>query len=100
MMRAAMKMSPQSLQTESPEPVCVDPTSDGSAVPRLLTPPELARSLGVSVSWLAKARMDGTGPPYVKIGRAVRYPDADAKGWVRAQSRTSTSEECYQGILP
>ncbi len=56
--------------------------SGGSAIPRLLTPAELARPLNVSVSWLAKARMRGEGPPYVKIGRAVRYPDSDAREWV------------------
>ena len=40
---------------------------------RLLTPSETATSLGVSLSWLAKARLRGDGPLYVKIGRAVRY---------------------------
>ena len=33
---------------------------------RLLTPKEAADFLRVSESWLAKARMRGDGPPYVK----------------------------------
>ena len=32
----------------------------------LLTPKEAARLLKVSLSWLAKARMRGDGPPYIK----------------------------------
>jgi hypothetical protein len=39
---------------------------------RLLTPSETATSLGVSLSWLAKARLRGDGPAYIKIGRTVR----------------------------
>ena len=68
------------------------PRGDGTAIPRLLTPAEVARPLNLSVSWLAKARMRGDGPPYVKIGRAVRYSGADVQEWVKAQGRTSTSE--------
>ena len=35
----------------------------------LLTPKEVAKLLKVSLSWLAKARMRGDGPPYIQIGR-------------------------------
>jgi len=42
---------------------------------RLLTPRETSAFLRVSESWLAKARMRGDGPPYVKIGRSIRYPE-------------------------
>jgi hypothetical protein len=40
---------------------------------RLLTPRDAANFLRVSGSWLAKARMRGDGPPYLKIGRSIRY---------------------------
>ena len=33
---------------------------------RLLTPSEMATLLGVSLSWLAKARLRGDGPLYIK----------------------------------
>ena len=36
----------------------------------LLTPKEAAKLLKVSLSWLAKARMRGEGPPYIKIGKS------------------------------
>jgi hypothetical protein len=45
----------------------------GAGVEQLLTPREAAQRLRVSLSWLAKARMRGDGPPYVKLGRAIRY---------------------------
>jgi hypothetical protein len=37
------------------------------------TPAETAKILKVSESWLAKARMRGEGPPFIRIGRSVRY---------------------------
>jgi Helix-turn-helix domain len=42
----------------------------------LLTAKEAAARLKVSVSWLAKARMRGDGPPYICVGRAIRYAEA------------------------
>jgi excisionase family DNA binding protein len=42
-------------------------------VAALLTPKEAAELLKVSRSWLAKARMRGDGPPFIRIGRSIRY---------------------------
>jgi predicted DNA-binding transcriptional regulator AlpA len=58
----------------------------------LLTPKQAARRLNLSVSWLAKRRLAGDGPPYVKSGGAVRYAEASLQQWMRGQQRTSTSE--------
>jgi hypothetical protein len=52
-----------------------------------------AQRLGVSESFLAKARMNGTGPRYRKFGRAVRYTPADLDFYLLACSRTSTVEQ-------
>jgi hypothetical protein len=52
-----------------------------------------AKRLGVSESFLAKARMRGTGPRYSKFGRAVRYTPANLDRYQRERSRTSTAEE-------
>jgi predicted DNA-binding transcriptional regulator AlpA len=60
---------------------------------RLRTPRETANFLRISESWLAKARMRGDGPPYVKIGRSIRY-DADALvRWMKSHLHLSTSEQ-------
>jgi excisionase family DNA binding protein len=58
----------------------------------LLTPKEAAKLLKVSMSWLAKARMRGDGPPYIKVGRAIRYADAAVMQWMKSRQRLSTSE--------
>jgi excisionase family DNA binding protein len=58
----------------------------------LLTPKEAAKLLKVSVSWLAKARMRGDGPPYIRIGRSIRYSEAALLQWMKSRQRLSTSE--------
>ena len=58
----------------------------------LLPPPPAAKLLRVSLSWLAKARLRGDGPRYVKIGRSVRYPRSYLREYLRARTRSSTSE--------
>jgi predicted DNA-binding transcriptional regulator AlpA len=50
-----------------------------------------AAHLNLSVSWLAKRRLAGDGPTYVKLGGAVRYAEAALQQWMKAQQRTSTS---------
>ena len=59
----------------------------------LLTPVEAARILKVSLSWLAKARMTGDGPPYVRVGRSIRYTEAALLQWLKSRQRLSTSEQ-------
>jgi predicted DNA-binding transcriptional regulator AlpA len=63
-----------------------------SPVDPLLHPKGVAQLLNVSVSWLAKSRLTGTGPRFVKIGRAVRYPEAAVREFIKGRMRTSTSE--------
>ena len=58
----------------------------------LLTPKEAAKVLKVSLSWLAKARMRGDGPPYIQFGRAIRYTKQALMHWMKSRQRFSTSE--------
>ncbi len=60
---------------------------------KLLTPKEAAELLKVSVSWLAKARMRGDGPPFIKIGRSIRYSELALLQWMKAHQHLSTSEQ-------
>jgi predicted DNA-binding transcriptional regulator AlpA len=64
-----------------------------SAVIILLTAKEAARFLQVSLSWLAKARMRGDGPPYIKVGRSIRYQESAIVQWMKSQQRLSTSQK-------
>jgi predicted DNA-binding transcriptional regulator AlpA len=70
----------------------IKPAREPNRGDRMLTPKEAANFLRVSESWLAKARMRGDGPPYVKIGRAVRYGEAALAQWMKSHQRLSTSE--------
>jgi hypothetical protein len=47
---------------------------------------------GLSVSFLNKRRVQGGGPPYLKVGRKVLYNEAKFEEWLAAQERTSTSQ--------
>jgi hypothetical protein len=58
----------------------------------VLTPKDAARFLRLSTSWLAKARMRGDGPPFVKLGRSVRYGEGALAQWMKSRMRLSTSE--------
>jgi predicted DNA-binding transcriptional regulator AlpA len=59
---------------------------------RLLAAKDAADRLRLSTSWLAKARMRGDGPPFVKLGRLVRYRESALAKWIRTRTRYSTSE--------
>ena len=59
---------------------------------RLLMVSEAADILRLSQSWLAKSRMRGDGPPFVKIGRAIRYRESSLVQWLKSNQRRSTSE--------
>ena len=48
--------------------------------------------LGLSLSWLDKARLRGDGPPYLKIGGRVVYDSADLDGFLAHCRHQSTSE--------
>lgn len=51
---------------------------------------EAAARLGVKPNTLAKWRMQGRGPRFVKIGRLVRYDDADIDAFLEQSKRSST----------
>ena len=53
----------------------------------LLEPKEAAAFLKVSISWMAKARATNNGPPFVRIGRCVRYSNAALLRWLKSQER-------------
>jgi predicted DNA-binding transcriptional regulator AlpA len=53
--------------------------------------PELARRTKTSESYWNKLRVAGDGPPYVKVGRLVRYRPSDVETWLASLTRSSTS---------
>jgi predicted DNA-binding transcriptional regulator AlpA len=63
-----------------------------STMDPLLHPRDAAKILNVSMSWLAKARLSGEGPRFVKIGRAVRYLESSLRDYIKGRTQGSTSE--------
>jgi len=53
----------------------------------LLKPKETAAYLKMSVSWLAKARASNDGPPFIQIGRSIRYSKAALLRWLKSRER-------------
>jgi hypothetical protein len=72
--------------------ICGSQQKSAPIVMSLLTPREAARLLKVSLSWLAKARMHGDGPAYIKVGRSIRYTEIALQQWLKAHQHLSTSE--------
>jgi predicted DNA-binding transcriptional regulator AlpA len=58
----------------------------------LLEEEAAAPLIGWSVSTLQKKRVAGDGPPFVKLGRSVRYRPEDLEAYVAARVVSSTSE--------
>lgn len=64
-----------------------------AATIRILRPDAAAEVLNLSVSTLAKMRMRGDGPPFVKLGsRAVGYRSSDLLTWLDDAHRISTHD--------
>ncbi|CAH1696801.1 DNA-binding protein [Hyphomicrobiales bacterium] len=56
-----------------------------------MTPEEAAKYIKTSLANLAKRRCDGDGPPYMRVGRLVRYRKSDIDNWMNAR-RVATGE--------
>jgi hypothetical protein len=69
------------------------PAPEPNVGERMLSPKDAANFLHLSVSWLAKSRMRGDGPAYVKFGRSVRYREGDLVRYAKSCLRHSTSEK-------
>lgn len=94
-------MEQQSLSDTAAARVALDPgitnsEPAGRPIPRdpdvLLFGAEAAYLAGLSVRTFESLRLRGGGPPYVKLGRAVRYRRGDVLGWAANKLRRSTSD--------
>ena len=53
---------------------------------------QAAGLLGLSINTLAKWRLSGVGPKYLKLGRRVAYRQSDIAAWLDGCEFGSTSE--------
>lgn len=54
---------------------------------------QAAEFLGVSLSWLDKARISGLGPVFVTMGGRVLYDSRDLEAFIDGNRHISTSEQ-------
>ena len=54
---------------------------------------ETARLLGLATNTVEKMRVTGTGPRFVKLGRAVRYRLTDIEAYIAERVVESTSDQ-------
>ena len=60
----------------------------------LLDQNEVAKILKKSTSWMERSRWNGSGPPYRRIGRHIRYPLVELLEWIAGHPlQTSSSKE-------
>ena len=60
--------------------------------PDILDTPEAASYIRLSKPTLERLRLTGDGPPYAKLGKAVRYRRTDLDAWLASRLVRSTSE--------
>lgn len=53
---------------------------------------DAAAYVGLSKSYLDKARITGGGPKYIKLGQRVVYDTRDLDAWLDENRRRSTSD--------
>ena len=52
---------------------------------RMIGEENTSHFLSVSRSWLRQARMKNSGPPYIRIGKSIRYDILDLIQWIEKQ---------------
>jgi excisionase family DNA binding protein len=78
---AAMQAGPQGPAARS------EPTKPREIPSDLVDEVALADRLGVSRSTLQSWRYSGRGPRYIKVGRLIRYRNADIDAYLHVNSR-------------
>ncbi len=60
--------------------------------PAAMRPDVTAAYLSLSTQRLAKMRLSGGGPAFIKAGRSILYRREDLDAWLKSLSRHSTSD--------
>jgi len=66
--------------------------------PAWLTTKQAAALLVLHPDTLRRYRREGSGPPFARIGRAIRYKFAVLEAWMQQRTATSTAEEAARRL--
>jgi predicted site-specific integrase-resolvase len=53
---------------------------------RLMDSATVARGLGIEIATLAAWRRKGYGPNWYRIGKKIKYAEADIRSWMKSQA--------------
>ena len=62
----------------------------------LLNQSQVSKFLGTTEKFLEARRVRGGGPPFVRVGRLVRYRPDDLENFIVANIRYSTKQESVE----
>jgi hypothetical protein len=62
-------------------------------IEQLLTAKTLAERIGVTEGCLAKWRLTGEGPKFIRVQRRIMYDARDVSAWLDVRRVSSTSQE-------
>lgn len=65
---------------------------ENTSTHRLVNERKAAERLGIKVCTIRRWHWSGDGPPFIKVGAAVRYDVVDLEAFIDAGRRTSTSD--------
>lgn len=66
----------------------------------LFSQPILPAITGLSAAYFERARWEGDGPKYFKLGRLVRYKKKDVLAWLEKNPAVSSTTEAAEKIGP
>ena len=66
---------------------------------KFLSEKEVAELLNLKVATLRAWRLRGSGPPYRKLGSAVRYPLDELQDWLNKQPHGGSQPSAKQALL-
>lgn len=61
-------------------------------VRELMDPPTASAYVGIAVQTLARWRVEGGGPTYIKCGSRIRYDRVDLDRWLNERRRRTTAD--------
>lgn len=60
---------------------------------KLLDSATVAQIVGLAPATLVKRRLTGDGPPFVKLGARVLYPESELRDWIAKRPRFQNTAE-------
>jgi excisionase family DNA binding protein len=67
---------------------------------KMFTIVDVARRIGIAPVTVRKWIAKGEAPPYIRVGRTIRFRLEDVEAWETAQSRLGSAASASVGSLP